>query len=143
MAMIPNLRIFWFFVFYKSKNSPKRQQARLFPAIDIYGVCRMIGNKILTNFDISKFEIGPLEAEEEANYNIVQIIPDFFFYSNYRWLYYKTASGIDFGLWELPEIDDDYDDDDNVDDDDDVDDYNVFSSSQRISIIIGTRGKGQ
>ena len=39
----------------------------------------MIGNKILTNFDISKFEIGPLEAEEEANYNIVQIIPDFFF----------------------------------------------------------------
>ena len=37
-------------------------------------------------------------------------------------LYQKTAFGIDFGLWEVPEIDDDVDDDD-YDDDDDHDDH--------------------
>ena len=36
--------------------------------------------------------------------------------------------------------DDDEDDDDYDDDDDDDDDYNVFSSSQRISNRVGTRG---
>ena len=53
---------------------------------------------------------------------------------NYIGLYQIIAFGIDFGLWEVPEIDDDDDDDgdDDVDDDNEDDDYDVFSSSQRI-----------
>ena len=54
----------------------------------------------------------------------------------------KNDFGINFGLLEVPEIDnDDSDDDDDDDvDDDDNDDYDVFSSSQRISHTIFTRG---
>ena len=57
----------------------------------------------------------------------------------------KTAFGINFGLLEVLEIDDDDDDDNDDDDDDDYDDnddYDVFSSSQRISHTICTRGGG-
>ena len=45
----------------------------------------------------------------------------------------------------MPKVDnaDDDDHDDDYDDDDDDDDYDVFSSSQRISSIIGTRGRGR
>ena len=35
----------------------------MFPAIEIYGVFRWIGNKILPCFDILKLKIGPLKAE--------------------------------------------------------------------------------
>ena len=55
----------------------------------------------------------------------------------------KTAFGINFGLLEVLKIDDDdnYDNDDDDDDDyDDNTDYEVFSSSQKISNKIGTRG---
>ena len=46
--------------------------------------------------------------------------------SSYIGLYLKITLGIDFGLWEVPKIDeDDGDDDDN----DDNDDQDVFSSS--------------
>ena len=55
----------------------------------------------------------------------------------------KTAFGINFGLLEVLKIDnDDNDDDDDDDDYDDNDDYDVFSSSQRISHTICTRGGG-
>ena len=57
----------------------------------------------------------------------------------------KTAFGINFGLLEVLKIDNDDNDDDDDDDDDDYDDnddYDVFSSSQRISNAIGTRGMG-
>ena len=56
----------------------------------------------------------------------------------------KTAFEINFGLLEVLKIDkDDNDDDDDDDDDyDDNDDYDVFSSSQRISHTICTRGGG-
>ena len=53
----------------------------------------------------------------------------------------KTAFGINFGLLEVLERDNDYDDDDD-DDYDDNDDYDVLSSSQRISHTICTRGEG-
>ena len=43
---------------------------------------------------------------------------------------------INFGLWEVAEMDEDDDDDD---DDDGNDDYDVFSSSQRIANTIGTK----
>ena len=56
----------------------------------------------------------------------------FFSNSTYIRLFQKTAFGIDFRLWEVPEIDDDDDDndddeDDDDDDDDDDDNYDVFS----------------
>ena len=56
----------------------------------------------------------------------------------------KTAFGNSFGLLEVLEIDDDDNDDDDDDDDDydDNDDYDVFSSSQRNSHTISTRGGG-
>ena len=71
----------------------------------------------------------------------------------------KTAFRIDFGLCKVTKInnddDDYYDDDDDADNEDDDadnedddadneddDDYDVFSSFQRISNIIGTRGSG-
>ena len=57
----------------------------------------------------------------------------------------KTAFRINFGLLEVLKIDNDdndYDDDDDDDDCDDNDDFDVFSSSQRISHTICTRGGG-
>ena len=55
------------------------------------------------------------------------------FNSNYITLIQKTAFGMDFGLWEVPKIDnddDDYDDDDDEEEfDDDDNEYNVFFSS--------------
>ena len=53
----------------------------------------------------------------------------------------KTAFRINFGLLEVLKIDND-DNDDDDDDYDDNDDYDVFSSSQRISHTICTRGEG-
>ena len=53
----------------------------------------------------------------------------------------KNAFGINFELLEVLEIDDD-DNDDDDDDYDDNNDYDVFSSSQRISHTICTRGEG-
>ena len=53
-----------------------------------------------------------------------------FFNSTYIRLFQKTAFGIDFRLWEVPEIyydDDDNDDDEDDDDDDDDHNYDVFS----------------
>ena len=43
----------------------------------------------------------------------------------------------------LDDADDDDDDDDDDKDDDDYDDYDVFSSSQRISNALRTRGMGE
>ena len=57
--------------------------------------------------------------------------------SSYIRLYQKTAFGIDFGLWEVLEIDDD--DDDDYDDHNDY--YDVFSVFQRSSNTFGTRGE--
>ena len=55
----------------------------------------------------------------------------------------KNYFGINFGLLEVLEIDDDDSDDDDDDDEyNDNDDYGVFSSSQRISHTICTRGGG-
>ena len=75
------------------------------------------------------------------------------FNSKYTGLYKKTPFRIDFGLCKVTkinnddEVDDDDDDDDADNEDDDADnedddDYDVFSSIQRISNIIGTRGSG-
>ena len=69
---------------------------------------------------------------------------DFFKIVIYIGLDYRHVFKIDFGLWEVPKIDDDDDDiDDDDNDDDDNDDYDVFSSSLRISNTIGNgRGGG-
>ena len=50
--------------FYNKKNAPKRLNACVFPAIEMYGVCRLIENHILQHFDLLKFKIGILENEK-------------------------------------------------------------------------------
>ena len=66
--MIPKLRILPFLV-TKSQNCAKRGKNALFPAIEIYGVRKWIGNYILPHFVIIKFKISPLEAEK-INYQM-------------------------------------------------------------------------
>ena len=113
------------------------KRMRLFCIIDIYSVCRLIGNLIIPNLNVFKFEKIKIS-------NLDQITPPLY-NTNYISLNLKNAFGIDFGLWEVPKIDsDDYDDDYDYDDDEDNDDYDddydTFSSPQRISNTICTRG---
>ena len=87
-------------------------------------------------------EIGSLGAEKIIFFKFLS--RHTFFDGNYIGINYKNAFRINFGLWEVPETNDNDDDDDEAnDDDDDDDDYDVFSSSQMISNTIGTREGGQ
>ena len=58
--------------------------------------------------------MSPLEAEKIKLSNLDQITQIFFYNSKCIGRYQNNAFGVDFGLWEVPKIDDDDDDDDDV-----------------------------